>query len=199
MHEPGPLSAVKAELEAFGAANDQAVGEGHERMLNITPATGEFLGVLVRATGARQILEVGTSNGYSTLWLAEAALATGGRVTTVEWATDKWVKAGENFAAAGVDGVIESLHADAEKVLERQDEASLDLIFLDADRARYPEWWPMLRRVLCPGGLLVMDNATSHAEEVAPFVALVEDDPAFVSSLVPVGKGELLATRVVQT
>ncbi|UYG08676.1 O-methyltransferase [Halomonas sp. M4R1S46] len=196
MHEPGTLSAVKAELEAFGAANDQAVGEGHERMLNITPATGEFLGVLVRATGARQILEVGTSNGYSTLWLAEAALATGGRVTTVEWATDKWVKAGENFAAAGVDGVIESLHADAEKVLERQDEASLDLIFLDADRARYPGWWPMLRRVLCPGGLLVMDNATSHAEQVAPFVALVEDDPAFVSSLVPVGKGELLATRV---
>ena len=198
MHEPGTLSAVKAELEAFGAANDQAVGDGRERMLNITPDTGEFLGVLVRATGARQILEVGTSNGYSTLWLAEAAMATGGRVTTVEWAADKWVKAGENFAAAGVDGVIESLHADAEKVLERQDEASLDLIFLDADRARYPDWWPMLRHVLSPGGLLVMDNATSHAEEVAPFVALVEDDPAFVSSLVPVGKGELLATRIVQ-
>ncbi|MBB3232837.1 O-methyltransferase [Halomonas stenophila] len=198
MHEPGTLSAVKAELEAFGAANDQVVGESQERMLNITPDTGEFLGVLVRATGARQILEVGTSNGYSTLWLAEAALATGGRVTTVEWATDKWVKAGENFAAAGVEGVIESLHADAEKVLERQGEASLDLIFLDADRARYPDWWPMLRRVLSPGGLLVMDNATSHAEEVAPFVALVEHDPAFVSSLVPVGKGELLATRVVQ-
>ncbi|MDN3557701.1 O-methyltransferase [Halomonas maura] len=195
MHETRPVSAVKAELEAFGAANDRAVSDGRERMLNITPDTGEFLGVLVRATGARRILEVGTSNGYSTLWLAEAAMATGGQVTTVEWATDKWVKAGENFAAAGVDGVVESLHADAEKVLERQEEASLDLIFLDADRGRYPDWWPMLRRVLCPGGLLVMDNATSHAEEVAPFLDLVEDDPAFSTSLVPVGKGEFLATR----
>ncbi|RTR02450.1 O-methyltransferase [Halomonas nitroreducens] len=199
MHEPGTLSAVKAELEAFGAVNDPAASDGRERMLNITPDTGEFLGVLVRATGARQILEVGTSNGYSTLWLAEAALDTGGRVTTVEWATDKWVKAGENFAAAGVDGVVESLHADAEKVLERQDEASLELIFLDADRARYPDWWPMLRRVLCPGGLLVMDNATSHAEEVAPFVELVQADPAFATSLVSVGKGEFLATRTAQS
>ena len=87
MHEPGPLSAVKAELEAVGAANDEAVSDGRERMLNITPATGEFLGVLVQATGARRILEVGTSNGYSTLWLAEAARVTGGHVTTVEWAT----------------------------------------------------------------------------------------------------------------
>lgn len=195
MHEPGTLSAVKAELEAFDAANDEAVSDGRERMLNITPATGEFLGVLVQATGARRILEVGTSNGYSTLWLAEAARATGGHVTTVEWATDKWVKAGENFAAAGVDEVVESLHADAEKVLERQAEASLDLIFLDADRTRYPDWWPMLRRVLCPGGLLVMDNATSHAEEVSPFVELVENDPSFATSLVPVGQGEFLATR----
>ena len=64
------LDSLKAELERFGEANDAAIGERPRRMLNITRDTGEFLAVLVRATAARRVLEIGTSNGYSTLWLA---------------------------------------------------------------------------------------------------------------------------------
>jgi predicted O-methyltransferase YrrM len=70
-------------------------------------------------------------------------------------------------------------------------------VFLDSERGEYPGWWRDLRRVLRPGGLLVVDNATSHAAELAPFVALVAGDPEFVTSLVPVGNGEFLAVRAI--
>ena len=75
-------------------------------------------------------------------------------------------------------------------------DATFDMIFLDSAREEYPQWWPDIKRVLRPGGLLVVDNATSHQEEMAPFIALVKADTEFVTSLVPVGNGELLATRL---
>src|SRR5215510_14729547 len=78
------LQSLMAELEQFGKANDCVMTERSRRMLNITRDTGEFLAVLVRATVARRVLEIGTSNGYSTLWLADAVRAIGGAVTTVE-------------------------------------------------------------------------------------------------------------------
>jgi predicted O-methyltransferase YrrM len=84
----------------------------------------------------------------------------------------------------------------ARTVLDATPDASYDLVFLDADRSEYPGWWPHVKRILRPGGLLVVDNATSHAEQMAPFVALVNDDTDFEASLVPVGKGEFLAVKV---
>ena len=74
-------------------------------------------------------------------------------------------------------------------------DASADLVFLDSARSLYLDWWPDLRRVLRAGGLLVVDNATSHAHEMADFVAAVKEDDAFGTSLVPVGKGEFLAVK----
>jgi predicted O-methyltransferase YrrM len=189
------LHHLLAELEAFGAANDAAHQERPRRMLNITRDTGELLAVLVRALGARRVLEIGTSNGYSTLWLASAARAIGGRVATVELSEYKAQLAAANFARAGLTPCIEQVLEDAGAVLARQAAASVDLLFLDSERPEYPGWWPDLRRVLRPGGLLVVDNATSHAEQLAPFVALVEADPDFTTCLVPVGNGEFLATR----
>jgi predicted O-methyltransferase YrrM len=189
------LDALLAELEAFGADNDRATGERARRMLNITRDTGRLLDVLVRATAARRVLEIGTSNGYSTLWLARAARSIGGAVTTVERADYKVGLARANFARAGLGSAIELVPDDAGAVLARAVDAAYDLVLLDSERTEYPGWWPDVRRVLRPGGLLVVDNATSHAAEMAPFVALVEADPEFTTSLVPVGNGELLAVR----
>ena len=89
------------------------------RMNNITRDTGEFLAVLVRATFARRILEIGTSNGYSTLWLASAARAIGGMVTTVELSDYKLSLARPNFARSGLESSINSLQDDAGRLLER--------------------------------------------------------------------------------
>jgi predicted O-methyltransferase YrrM len=190
-----PLDRLLAELERFGAANDRAVAERPRRMLNITRDTGALLAVLVRATRARRVLEIGTSNGYSTLWLASAARAIGGTVTTVERSEYKAGLAAANLARSGLAPHVSLVHDDAGRVLERSADGAFDLVFLDAERHEYPGWWPDVRRVLRPGGLLVVDNATSHAAELAPFVALVEADAEFTTSLVPVGNGEFLAVK----
>ena len=190
-----PLDALLAELEQFGKANDSSMTERPRRMLNITRDTGEFLAVLVRAATARRVLEIGTSNGYSTLWLASAARAIGGRVTTVELAEYKIGLASANFSRAGLGAYISLVHDDAGRVLARAADGAFDLVFLDSERPEYPGWWPDLKRVLRPGGLLVVDNATSHREQMAPLVALVQGDRGFVTSLVPVGNGEFLAVK----
>jgi predicted O-methyltransferase YrrM len=192
------LQVLLSELERFGEANDNATTERPRRMLNITRDTGEFLSVLVQATAARRVLEIGTSNGYSTLWLANAARAMGGSVTTVELSDFKVGLARQNFSRSGLAASITLVQDDAGRVLERAGDASFDLVFLDSERPEYPGWWPHLKRVLRPGGLLVVDNATSHPEQIAPFVALVKADADFTTSLVPVGNGEFLAVKTVR-
>jgi predicted O-methyltransferase YrrM len=189
------LANLLAELERFGRSNDAAISERSRRMLNITRDTGEFLAVLVRATKARWILEIGTSNGYSTLWLAHAAHTLGGQVTSVDVSPFKFAMAAANFVRSGLGSSIDQRQDDAGRLLARQDDATFDLIFLDSERSEYPGWWPQISRVLKPGGLLVVDNATSHVQEMAPFVALVNADPQFTTCLVPVGNGEFMATR----
>ena len=189
------LTTLLDELAAFGDAHDGDPANAATRMLNITPDTGEFLAVLVKATGARRILEIGTSNGYSTLWLADAAAPVDGAVTTIELAHEKIEMARANFARAGLDTRITLLEGDAGVMLDRLFDASFDLLFLDSKRSAYLDWWPDIRRVLRPGGLLVVDNATSHAQEMAAFTAAVRADAAFTTSLVPVGKGEFLAVK----
>jgi predicted O-methyltransferase YrrM len=189
------LDSLKAELEQFGKVNDAAHSEYSQRMLNITHETGEFLSVLVRAMGAQRLLEIGTSNGYSTLWLAEATRDVGGSVTSVDFSESKLKLAAANFARGGLSSVITLVHENASLVLKRLEPDATDLLFLDSERREYPQWWPHIRRALRPGGLLVVDNAISHSGEMAPFIALVKADSDFTTSIVPVGNGEFLAVK----
>jgi predicted O-methyltransferase YrrM len=188
------LTTLLAELAAFGDAHDSDAANRATRMLNITPDTGDFLAVLVKAVKARRILEIGTSNGYSTLWLADAA-GSEGTVTTVERAPAKIAMARANFARAGLADRIDQREGDASDILRGLDDGAYDVLFLDSLRTAYLAWWPDLKRVLREGGLLVVDNATSHPQDMADFVAAVQADSGFTTSLVPVGKGEFLAVK----
>lgn len=188
------LTTLLAELAAFGDAHDSDAANRATRMLNITPDTGDFLAVLVKAMKARRILEIGTSNGYSTLWLADAA-GSAGTVTTVERAPAKIAMARDNFARAGLAERIEQREGDAGDILRNLNDGGYDVLFLDSLRTAYLAWWPDLKRVLREGGLLVVDNATSHPQDMADFVAAVRADSGFTTSLVPVGKGEFLAVK----
>ena len=183
------------EIEQFGLENDAANSARPRRMLNITHDTGEFLAVLVRATKARRVLEIGTSNGYSTLWLAQACEEIGGHVTTIESSEYKLALAATNFERAGLSHSITQIRGDAGHWLEDAADSSFDLIFLDSERSEYATSWPNIGRILQKGGLLVVDNATSHPGEMAPLVALVSADDEFTTCTVPVGNGEYLATR----
>lgn len=192
---PTSLKALLKELETFGISHDAAPQNRGSRMLNITHDTGEFLAVLVRAMGARRVLEIGTSNGYSTLWLAEAAQAINGTVTTVELSAAKVALARDNFRRAQLQERIVQVEGEAGDFLAASADESFDLVFLDSERGAYLGWLTQLERILRPGGLVVVDNATSHAQELAPFMQALRVAPGWSTSLVPVGKGEFLATK----
>ena len=179
-------------LAQFGQENDCRVTLRAEKMLNITPDTGSFLAILVQAMQAHAVLEIGTSNGYSTIWLADAAQQTTGHVTTLEAQEDKSALARQNFQQAEVADVITLVASPAQDWLVTQAGARYDFIFLDADRTQYVRWWPWLYELLLPGGLLVVDNAVSHQAEIAEFTALARAKEGIVTSLVPIGNGELL-------
>ena len=192
---PTSLKALLKELETFGLNHDASPDNRSRRMLNITHDTGEFLAVLVRAMGARRVLEIGTSNGYSTLWLAEAVAATGGRLCSVDVDPGRTAAALENLARAGLDAHVELRTEDAGDVLAQAAPAAWDLVFLDAERPAYAGYWPHLLRALRPGGLLVVDNVLSHAEQVADLRALVAAEPAVRACVVPIGAGAQLVVR----
>ena len=192
---PSPNAALLSGLEAAGATHDEQTEDRAEQLLNITRDTGEFLSVLVRAARARRILEIGTSNAYSTIWLAEAARATGGEVTTVERLPAKAALARATLASAVNIAPVTVEVMEGGDFLERTIGESWDFIFLDSDRTHYAEWWPYIRRALTVGGMLVVDNSTSHASEVAPLAAAIATAPEFTSVLVPIGKGELVAHK----
>ncbi|AQU85108.1 MULTISPECIES: O-methyltransferase [unclassified Halomonas] len=188
------LRELLIELEQFGQENDAAISDRPRRMLNITRDTGEFLSVLAQAMNAQCILEIGTSNGYSTLWLAQAVHNIGGLVTTVEQSDFKIELAAKNFARSGLSEFITQHHGEAGELLESMADANVDLLFLDSKRSEYVPWWPNIKRVLRKGGLIVVDNATSHADEMTTFMTLVSADPDFTTCTVPVGNGQFLAT-----
>lgn len=189
------LAALLRELAAFGDANDARVTERSQKMLNITRDTGEFLLLLIRALKAKRVLEIGTSNGYSTLWLAHAVEPLDGRVTTLEHSTFKAEMARANFARAGMQSRIDLHLGNASDFLIAQARDVFDFIFLDSERSEYVGWWNDLQRVLVAGGLLVVDNAVSHAREMEDFSARVRETPGYLTSLVPVGKGELVILK----
>jgi predicted O-methyltransferase YrrM len=184
--------ALAARLYAAGRSHDAAQADRLARWRNVEPETAELLGVLVRSMGARRVLEIGTSNGYSTIWLADAAEAVGGRVLSLEVLADRTALAAEHLALAGLSGVVDLRTEDAGSALARFDEASFHFVFLDAERPAYPGYWPDLVRVLARPGLLAVDNVLSHADEVAEFRTLVEADERVMSSVVPIGAGVLL-------
>ena len=187
---------IADELYAVSHAHDQARSDRLERFRNVEPPTAELLGVLVRATGARRILELGTSNGYSTIWLADAAQDTGGAVVSVDVDAVRTELARENLRAAGLDERVELRTADAADALARSGDEAWEFVFLDAERPAYPSYVRDLVRTLAPGGVLAVDNVESHAHELVEFTELIEAEPGLTQTVVPVGAGLRLAVRV---
>ena len=183
------------DLYARGREHDAALSDRLERFRNVEPPTAELLGVLIRATGARRILELGTSNGYSTIWLADAAESTRGSVVTVDVDGNRTSLARENVGVAGLEGVVEFRTEDAAETLARSRDAEWEFVFLDAERPAYPSYLRDLVRTLAPRGLLAIDNVESHAHELLEFTSLIEAEPALTQTVVPVGAGLRLAVR----
>lgn len=186
---------IAAELYAISSEHDAAQTDRLERFRNVEPPTAELLGVLIRATGARRILELGTSNGYSTLWLADAAEATGGRVLSVDVEGVRTGLARQNLRRAGLEQRVEFRTEDAAATLAQSDDGTWEFVFLDAERPAYTSYARDLVRVLAPGGMLAVDNVRSHAHELERFTTLIEGERALTQTVVPVGAGLRIAVR----
>lgn len=189
------LGAFLDELYQDGLAYDAAQPDRLRRRRNLEPEAARLIVALVTAMGASRLLEIGTSNGYSTIWFADALRQAGGRVLSVDVDAEAQAQARHNLDRAGLADAVELRTGDGGEVLRELGDGTVDVVFLDSERTDYAGWWPHPRRVLRPGGLLVVDNVLSHPDEVAPLRALVEADGEFTTSVVPVGKGELLAVR----
>ncbi len=190
------LDILLRELEQFGESNDASASSRQHKMLNITRETGEFLQWQVRALKSRRILEIGTSNGYSTIWLALAAQGLKSRVTTLDILTHKHEMARANLEKAKLSQWVQFLLLDASEFMRKQFNSEFDFIFLDSERENYVGWWGDLRRILMPGGVIVVDNAISHADEMQTFANVVRNTPGFLSTLIPIGKGELVILKL---
>jgi predicted O-methyltransferase YrrM len=181
------------ELYARSKEHDESRSDRLERFRNVEPPTAELLGVLIRATAALRILELGTSNGYSTIWLADAAEANGGMLVSVDVDRGRTELALENLRSAGLADRAELRTEDAADTLARSADTEWDFVFLDAERPAYPEYVPDLVRTLAPGGVLAVDNVRSHEHELIEFTSLIEAEPALTQTVVPVGAGLRLA------
>ncbi len=187
--------ALAHELYAVSREHDAAQADRLDRFRNVEPETAELLGVLIRATGSRRILELGTSNGYSTIWLADAAQATGGRVVSVDVDAVRTELARASLAAAELGDCVDLRTEDAGSILAGAPDHAWEFVFLDAERPAYPGYLPDLVRTLAPRGVLAIDNVLSHAHELVEFTALIEREPGLTQTVVPVGAGLRLAVR----
>jgi predicted O-methyltransferase YrrM len=188
------LRAFLEDLAGIGRRHDAEEPEHSKRFLNIAPETGRLLAILAKAVRARQILEIGTSNGYSTIWLAWAAGTTDGHVTTIERSANKIAMARTNLGRAGVADRVTVREGVALDVL-RGLQGPYDLIFLDADRPNYLAYLGQVIPLLRPGGLLVTDNVVSHANELGEFLHAVQSDPALETVILPLGNGQSLTYK----
>ena len=165
------------------------------RWRSIEPESAEFLALLVLAKQAKSLLEIGTSGGYSTLWLADAVEQTGGHLITLEIEAQRQQTALKHLVATGLSGVTTALCVDAGKFLQSNQD-NYDFILLDAERPAYPMYWTYLKTCLeTSGSVLVVDNVLSHAEQVKEFIALVNADIDFEQTILPIGAGLLLVVK----
>ncbi|WP_462410752.1 O-methyltransferase [Neobacillus sp. Marseille-QA0830] len=176
--------------------NDKGLTEKSKRMRNVTPKTGQLLSFMATVTQAKQILEIGTSNGYSTLWLADSAAKNQGLVTTIEYSAAKANLAKINFEQAEMQESINLVVQDAGRYIKQLQPRSVDLIFLDSDRKEYVEWWSVLRTVLKQNGLIIVDNILSHHTELQEFIGLVSNDKSYSAFQLSIESGMLLLTRM---
>ncbi|HEU0026648.1 MAG TPA: class I SAM-dependent methyltransferase [Ktedonobacterales bacterium] len=188
------LQALLGRLESEGQRHDQGEPEHDRRMLNLERATAEVLALWIRSSHRRSVLEIGTSNGYSTLWLAWAVQPAGGRVTSIDRSAAKHALADANLREAGLRDVVELAWGEGAEVIARLD-GPFDAVFFDADRYSAPAQLELLMPKLAPDVLLFADNARSHPQEIAGYLAAVKALSGFVNTIIPVGKGLSVAYR----
>ena len=174
-----------------------------EYFWNVSHQTGNFISMLIKATGAKNVLELGTSNGYSAIWLADALRHTGGKLTTIEFWDKRQSVAKENFKICKVDSLIEPLLGSALAILDEMGSEvkqgtrePFDFIFIDANKLEYIEYFHKIDPLLKFGGIIAADNTISHAKKVEPYIKALEEHPNYQNQMLNFEAGLFLSYKV---
>jgi predicted O-methyltransferase YrrM len=190
---PESIHQKMEELEKRDAA-DRIDGTAQlDRLRQIPPETGRFLALLAASAPEGAWIEIGTSVGYSALWLALACRERGQTLTTFEILASKSVMAKETIAVAGVSDVVTLVEGDFLTHVDRVGDTGF--CFLDAEKEVYGSCYEAVVPRLIQGGLLVADNAISHRANLQPMLDTALSDPRIDALVVPIGKGELVCRK----
>ncbi|HZU67030.1 MAG TPA: class I SAM-dependent methyltransferase [Ktedonobacteraceae bacterium] len=188
------IRAFLVELYEKGTQNDAQTQERSKKMLNLEPDTAQFLHILLKSTRRARLLEIGTSNGYSTIWLAWAVAANGGQVISIDRDANKQALADANLRHVGLRDVVDLRCGDATEIVAGL-AGPFDCVFFDADRYSAPAQLKLLVPKLTPDVILLADNVISHPDEIAGYLRALESLPQFERVVLPVGKGLSVAYR----
>jgi predicted O-methyltransferase YrrM len=164
-----------------------------KRLRQIPGETGKFLTLLLAGAPEGEVLEIGTSAGYSTLWLSLACRETNRKMTTFEVMKEKVEIAEETFKCNSVTGLVKLVHGDAREYLINH--KRIAFCFLDAEKDVYMDCYEKVIPDMVKGGLFVADNAINHSEALKSFIDMVLADERVDAMIVPVGKGELVCRK----
>lgn len=182
------VRAVLARLERADAEERERGLPAAERSRQVARTTGQFLFALVAPQTDCEVLEIGGSRGYSTIWLAAGARHLGGRVLSLEADPRKIEAWRRNIADAGLEEWAELVEGDAHETLAAIDDV-FDVVFLDAEKDEYERLFQAARPKVEPGALFVADNVLSHADPLAQYSAARQADPTLESVTLPLDRG----------
>jgi predicted O-methyltransferase YrrM len=145
-------------------------------MMNVPTEDGRLLRALAESMGAKHVVEIGTSNGFSGIWFCLALRTTGGRLTTHEIDAGRAKLARENFKRAGVDKIVTLVEGDAHQEVGKIKDP-IDILFIDADKEGYADYLNKLLPLVRPGGLILAHNVASHGGALQDYLKAVTTSP----------------------
>ena len=189
------LRRLLGELLTAGREHDEREAVHAQRLLNLEADTAQLMAILIQSGHRTRVLEIGTSNGYSAIWLAWALRPLGGHLVSIERDAAKQAEADANLRRAGLRDLVTLRQGDATTVVADLP-GPFDCIFFDADRRSAPEQLRLLLPKLTHDALLLCDNVLSHPTEVGEYLAAIDALPEFQHVVVPIGKGLSVAHRL---
>ena len=154
--------------------------------LAVSEEDGRFLRVLVGATNARNVLEIGSASGYSAIWIGMGLRQTGGKLTTIEFDPVRAREAAANVQRAGLSDIVKVVHGDAFKEIPKV-AGTFDLVFLDAWKPDYKKFFDMVFPRVNPGGLFLAHNVINKKSEMLDFLSAIEKHPQALTTTVSPG------------
>lgn len=162
---------------------------------NVSHQTGNFINMLIKLSNTKNVLELGTSNGYSGLWIADALKQTGGHLTTIEFWEKRQCLAREYFEYCDLSNIATFKIGQAYDVIKDEIKEEFDMVFIDANKQEYVKFFEVVHPLLKRGGVILADNILSHAKKVQPFVDAISAHEDYQVQILDLPDGLLMAYK----